>query len=156
MEAKKPLQMQHVTREEWEKERGRQSALMLYEKLTQVRHAAMSIYDRQLVAGKKPEEIQDTIEPLQRTFVRLIENAVKDDLPGCIMAVNQFETTAQGHDKDASILLAKADQDREHAFKIREAIVNEMKASGITEKRVGAFNLVIAKNQEGVEVLVLR
>jgi fructose-1,6-bisphosphatase len=134
---------------------NRPDPMALYERIFSLRHAAKSLYDRGRAVDKKPEEIQQEIEPLQKALEHSIKRAARNDLPGCVLAVRQLETVARGHMSDADFLLDKANACREHAEHIKNEVMAEMKKDGITERRVGDFSLVITPI-DGRDVLSLR
>lgn len=131
------------------------SVLPFSEHILSLRAAASALYDRGFMQNKKPEDLQKEIEPLQAAMKKLIERASRNDLPGCVMAVQRLESQARAHEKDAKFLQEKADNARHHAVNVKNAVITEMKKDGVTERHVGDFTFVITK-QDGREVLILR
>lgn len=129
--------------------------LILSETMFRLRAAACAIYDRGLVAGKAPEELAKEIAPLTEALKRTIADAVTNDLPGCVIAVQRLQNLAKCHREDAEYLMEKAHANIEHAELVQVAMLEHMKQLGVTELKVDDFTATIAGQGED-ETLILR
>lgn len=132
------------------------SALNLSEKIIGLRVAAAAIYDRAKALGHSQEQANKDIEPIRADLKRLIEAAVESDLAGCILTVNRLRAQAKAHQQDMEFLMQKAVDAQDHANRICKAIIDDMKARGMTARHHRDFSAVLTTDEKGQDRLELR
>lgn len=109
----------------------------LYNWIQQMRLTAAVAYDQAVQMGAKPEIIQKNLETITETLKKTLAHAMVHDLPGFIFAIKALEGDASKHEADARFLMDKAENARNHAAQMREALKTDMEAHKATERAHG-------------------
>lgn len=129
--------------------------LALSETIQSLRLSAALIYDRGMAAKLSPEQMAESLRPLQEVLKETLAHAAHHDLPGCVIAVERLQHQAEAHKKDAQFLLTKAEDALNHVEHLKSLIILSMTARKVEEWQVADFIATITTT-DGKARLTLR
>lgn len=126
-----------------------------HERLTQLRTSAAIIYDRGIAKGLQPQEMTQSIEPLQKSLSQALEESVKEDLAGVLFSIRALEHQVEAFKKDAEFLLKKAADAQHHVDQMRRVVIADLKARKVASRVDQGFSVTLSRAGER-DVLTVR
>jgi hypothetical protein len=108
---------------------------------------AAVLYDRGTSADLSEEEKRASIHPLQQKRDELIKGAIESHLDQVIITIKNIEEDASNESRKAQRHLEKAQEAKEHAHHIREALKTHMLAHMQTERIQGNYMATIVDSK---------
>ena len=129
--------------------------LKLIEQLESLRCHALSLYETGLAYGVSPKEIQSSLASIQQQLETLMNNAVKENLASCAIAIKRMEHQKNSYQEDITYLMQKKIDIEDHIEHLKQKIIARMKHDNLLELSSGGYSFCLI-NVNGRDFLIVR
>jgi predicted nucleic acid-binding Zn-ribbon protein len=126
----------------------------LFDQINRLRALAAALFDQGRASGLTKEQVSERIEPMRKTLDGVIQEAARDSLASCVVAINQFHSHNEALARDIQFLNEKIMDNESYMERIKKELKKRMLVAEVNYLEEGGFSATLVETVDGLSVEV--